>query len=273
MICFIEILSDNAIIKLLKAEVLTMGDFTNNSQNSDLEPDMNSNNEDMNINQDNSFSEAAATPTEENNTADDLNIQSNSDTSLGKENNSSESSSLDDTIEPVDTYADNQASGKVVDGFDEATRDIEQEVRDSVVPDLGKEKSWGKIVGAAVVVVLLLLGGVKMCTGGTPAEFDDSMILVMNQTQVTPEKITVYMKTIYGVDAPVIRVSGVLKEEFSATSIDDKNNVVTWFWTVEGKRSQKAFNKTASIKIKKGKDKYYEEEFVLDKEIRIDYQK
>jgi len=182
-----------------------------------------------------------------------------------------ESSSF--AAEQEDSYADDETSEKkVIDGFDEANSTIQNEIRE-VNQKSSPERPWIKKAVAALVVVLLIFGLVKMCDRGPVGEYDDSMILVMNQTQVTPEKIAVYIKTVFGVDAPVIRIPGLLKEEFSATNVDEEKNMVTWFWTVEGKRAQKAFNKQAELMINKGKEKHYIEEFTLDKEIRIDYQK
>lgn len=256
-----------------------MDDFTNNDQNNETPEDMN-NQSDMNSSTsdpstpygDSSDSSTDASVTSTGITQEDS--QSNFDDNTGfNSQEEKDPEPVSDFSEPQDSYASDEAESdkKVIDGFEEATSSMESEIRE-VNKNEPSDKSWIKKVVAAVVVVLVLFGMVKMCTGRTPREYDDSMVLVMNQTQVSPEKIAVYIKTVYGVDEPVIRIPGVLKEEFSATNVDEEKNVVTWFWTVEGKRAQKSFNKQAELRIELGKDKYYEQEFTLDKEIRIDFQ-
>ena len=263
-----------------------MGDFSNQDQESD------GNNEPVESNQvgQDSFG-GDDVVTESTNSFESSEPLSSSVDESASENSEAESSinqdipsftdKNSDTLEDSSTVSEPMLGGdsyeedssdevKVIDGFDEATSSLRDEVRETTQLPNKDNSSLGKIIGAGAVALLLLFGGVKMCSRPAPV-IDDTMLLIVNQTVVSPEKITVYLKSVYGVSEPVIKVKGVLKEKFSATTVDEKNNVVTWFWTVEGKRAQKAFNKNAVIKLKMGKDKYYEEEFTLDKEIRIDY--
>jgi len=164
---------------------------------------------------------------------------------------------------------------KVIDGFEEANSSMRYEQRESVnnIPASGEKTGLLKNIAIGIVAVLVIVGGVKLVKNMPKPELDDSIILVLNQTKVSPDKITIYLKTIYGVAAPVIKVPGLGKQEFTLKEADVANKVTTWYWTVEGKKASKAFNKKAVLKMVKGKESYYTEELVLDKEIRIDYTK